>query len=240
MNNRKLKTVNDKAISKSSSSRDIADFLGQARALAKPGATGRLIFALDATASRQPTWDTACELQAEMFNAATAAGGGLAVQLCWYRGIGDFGASEWISQAAGLIRQMAKVYCVGGRTQIGRVLHHAIQESRRQRIHSLVFVGDCMEEGPGRLYKLASQLKMLQIPVFMFHEGGEPYAAGVFREIAALSGGAYCPFDTASADQLRQLLRGVGAFSAGGLSALQQLAQREGGELPKLLKQIKA
>ena len=25
---------------------------------------GRLIFALDATASRQPTWDTACQLQA--------------------------------------------------------------------------------------------------------------------------------------------------------------------------------
>ena len=232
--------MNDKAISKPSASRDIAEFLGQARALAKSAATGRLIFALDATASRQATWDSACELQAEMFSAATAAGGGLAVQLCWYRGIGDFGAAEWTSQASGLIQQMGKVYCIGGRTQIGRVLNHTIQESHKQRIHSLVFVGDCMEEDPGRLYELAGQLKMLQIPVFMFHEGGDPYAASVFREIAALSGGAYCPFDTASADQLRQLLRGVGAFSAGGLNALQQLAQREGGALPKLLQQIKS
>ena len=232
--------MNDKTIAKPSSSQAITEFLGQARALAQSGTTGRLIFALDATASRQPTWDTACELQAEMFNAATAAGGGLAVQLCWYRGIGEFGAAEWTSQASGLIQQMGKVYCMGGRTQIGRVLNHAIQESRKQRIHSLVFVGDCMEEDPGRLYELAGQLKILRIPVFMFHEGGEPYAANVFREITALSGGAYCPFDTASANQLRQLLRGVGAFSAGGLNALQQLAQREGGELPKLLNQIKS
>ena len=232
-------TNKDKAIAKPSSNRDIADFLGQARSLSKTTPAGRLIFALDATASRQPTWDTACELQAEMFSAAaTAASGGLLVQLCWYRGIGDFGKAEWTANATGLIQQMAKVYCIGGRTQIDKVLSHALQESRRQRIHSLVFVGDCMEEDPGRLYELAGQLKMLGIPVFMFHEGGEPLAAGVFREIAAISGGAYCPFDTASADQLRQLLRGVGAFSAGGLPALQKLAQREGGQLLRLVKQI--
>ncbi|MCB1716517.1 MAG: VWA domain-containing protein [Candidatus Competibacteraceae bacterium] len=232
-------TSKDKQIANRSSTQDVAKFLGQARALTQTANAGRLIFALDATASRQPTWDTACELQAEMFNAAaTAANGKLLVQLCWYRGIGDFGAAEWTPNAAGLIQQMAKVYCVGGRTQIARVLNHALQESRQQRIHSLVFVGDCMEEDPGHLYELAGQLKILRIPAFMFHEGREPLAASVFREIAALSGGAYCPFDTAAADQLRQLLRGVGAFSAGGLSALQQLAQREGGQLLKLVKQI--
>ena len=38
-------------------------FLEKVRAPAtvSPGARGRLIFALDATASRQPTWDTACQ-----------------------------------------------------------------------------------------------------------------------------------------------------------------------------------
>jgi len=229
--------VKDKAIAKPSSTQDITAFLGQARALSKAAPAGRLIFALDATASRQPTWDIACELQAEMFNAA-AASGGLQVQLCWYRGIGDFGVADWTPNPAGLIAQMSKVYCVGGRTQIGRVLNHVLQASRQQRIHALVFVGDCMEEDPGQLYELAGQLKILRIPAFMFHEGGEPLTGSVFREIAALSGGAYCPFDTAAADQLRQLLRGVGAFSAGGLPALRQLAQREGGPLLKLVQQI--
>lgn len=222
-----------KAIS-ASSSQEVTQFLSQARGLTQTK-TSRLIFALDATASRQPTWDTACHLQAEMFSAAA----GLQVQLCWYRGIGDFAAAPWCSNADALIQQMNKVYCVGGHTQIGRVLNHAVQESRKLRIHSLVFVGDCMEEDPRQLYERADQLKMLGIPVFMFHEGGEPYAAGVFREIAALSGGAYCPFDLSAAEQLKQLLRGVAAFSTGGIPALQQLAQREGGALPKLLAQIK-
>ena len=50
-----------------------------------PATCGRVIFALDATASRQPTWDTACMLQAEMFR-ETATIGGLDVQLVYYRG----------------------------------------------------------------------------------------------------------------------------------------------------------
>jgi hypothetical protein len=40
-------------------------------------------FALDATASRQPTWDTACELQVDMFREA-ATTGGLDMQLVYY------------------------------------------------------------------------------------------------------------------------------------------------------------
>jgi hypothetical protein len=36
---------------------------------------GRLIFGIDATASRQPARDTACQLQAKMFREATAVGG---------------------------------------------------------------------------------------------------------------------------------------------------------------------
>jgi hypothetical protein len=46
-------------------SKQIASFLEKAQA-----ARGRLIFALDATASRQPTWDHACRLQGEMFTEA--------------------------------------------------------------------------------------------------------------------------------------------------------------------------
>jgi len=34
------------------------------------GGRGRLLFAMDATASREPTWDHACTIQGEMFVAA--------------------------------------------------------------------------------------------------------------------------------------------------------------------------
>ena len=50
------------------------------------GQRGRLIFALDATMSRQPLWDTACRLQADMFDEAAGIGG-LDVQLAYYRGL---------------------------------------------------------------------------------------------------------------------------------------------------------
>ena len=49
---------------------------------------GRLIFALDATASRQPMWNTACQFQAEMFR-EVATIGGLSVQLVYYRGLAE-------------------------------------------------------------------------------------------------------------------------------------------------------
>src|SRR3546814_9870581 len=39
------------------------------------GRRGRLIFAMDATASREPTWDRACRLQGEMFKETAALGG---------------------------------------------------------------------------------------------------------------------------------------------------------------------
>src|SRR3546814_15791444 len=101
-------------------SADVQAFLRKVAATPSPGAgasRGRLMFALDATASRQPTWDRACRIQAEMFH-ATAAIGGLDVQLVFYRGFGECKASPWVSDAAALARKMTAVGCLGGQTQI--------------------------------------------------------------------------------------------------------------------------
>ncbi len=69
---------------------EIDAFLAKVAATPAPaaGGRGRLIFALDATMSREPTWDTACHIQAEMFE-ATRAIGGLDVQLVFFRGFGE-------------------------------------------------------------------------------------------------------------------------------------------------------
>ncbi|MFB0991296.1 MAG: VWA domain-containing protein, partial [Rhodospirillales bacterium] len=66
---------------------------------------GRLIFAMDATASRQPSWDTAAQIQVEMFS-ATSSLGGLAVQLAFYRGFGEFKVSQWTNNGAEMTRLM--------------------------------------------------------------------------------------------------------------------------------------
>ncbi|RMI26539.1 VWA domain-containing protein [Pseudoroseomonas wenyumeiae] len=183
---------------------------------------GRLIFAVDATASRQPGWDMACHLQTEMFQAA-AAHGGLEVSLAYYRGFGEFAATPFLADSAALAERMARVQCLGGQTQIGKVLDHALREAARERLHALVFVGDAVEEPPDPLCHQAGQLGLRGTPAFVFQEGHDSRAASTLKQLAKLSGGAYAPFDAGSAAALRSLLRAVGAYASGGAEALARL-----------------
>jgi hypothetical protein len=198
---------------------------------------GRLVFALDATASREPTWDHACRLQGEMFE-ATASLGGLDVQLVFYRGFGECKASRWLSRTQDLHAAMRKVSCVGGQTQIARVLTHAIDEAKAGRVNALVFVGDAMEESLDEVCRLAGELALLNVPAFVFHEGANPAAGRAFKEIARLSRGAYCTFSNASAQQLKELLGAVAVFAAGGRKALSDYSQKMGGATLLLTRQM--
>lgn len=220
---------------------EVDAFLHQVAAL-KPaecaeGQPGRLIFALDATGSRQPTWDRAAQITGDMFVTTTGLGG-LAIQLCFYRGFGEFKVAPWTTGAVDLLRLMTSVSCRAGETQIGKVLQQAINETERARVAALVFVGDCMEEDVDRLSVLAGRLGLLGVPAFMFHEGDNPVAAFAFREIARLSGGVYCRFDAGSARQLRELLGAVAVYAAGGRRALARLAQQRGGAVKLLARQL--
>ncbi|MEE9253631.1 MAG: VWA domain-containing protein [Pseudomonadales bacterium] len=211
---------------KSLTSTSVERFLQQVQKVPTPtgSAAGRLVFALDATASREPTWDTACHLQAEMFH-ATSQLGGLSVQLCYYRGFGEFHASGWSAQSSELLQRMSAVGCRAGHTQIAAVLRHALAENKRHKIAALVFVGDAMEENPDALCDLAGQFGVVGTRIFMFHEGRDAMTASVFRQIAELSGGAYLPFDASSAAQLKDLLAAVAVFAAGGAKALERYSR---------------
>jgi hypothetical protein len=229
---------NDKLPNRSSAT-EVAEFLRKAAMTPYPSSRqGRLIFALDATASRQPTWDHACQLQGQMFVEAAALGG-LAIQPVWYRGFREFKAGPWLNQADDLLRRMNAVTCLGGMTQIGRVLRHAIAETRKHRVNALVFVGDCMEEDADSLCSLAGELGILGVPVFIFHEGREPVAAECFRQMARLSHGAYCAFDAGSAQQLRELLAAVAVYAAGGQRALEDWGRGKDGLVLQLTRQLK-
>jgi hypothetical protein len=205
-----------------SSRGEIAAFLEAAKAVAPPAAEaeGRLIFALDATMSRQPTWDLACSLQAEMFDAAAQAGG-LEVQLVYFRGLGETRASKWVGDARRLGELMERIDCRGGRTQIRKVLSHAAKEAARRPLAALVYVGDCMEEDVDDLCARAGELALRGVKAFLFHEGRDPAAETAFREIARLTGGVYLPFDAGAAEELKALLGAVAAYAAGGRKALE-------------------
>jgi len=200
---------------------------------------GKLIFAMDATASREPSWDHACKIQGEMFE-ATAALGGLDVQLVFYRGFNECKASKWLSTAPSLHGAMRAVFCIGGETQIARVLRHALKEAETQKIGALVFVGDAMEEKLDELCSLAGQLGLRGVPVFVFHEGRDAAAERAFKDIARLSHGAYCRFDAGSAGELRALLGAVAAYAAGGHRALATYSKNAGGAALLIARQLGA
>jgi len=231
---------NRRAPAPSSTRAEIDAFLKTAQTLPSSrlasGGRGRLLFALDATISRQPTWDMAKTLQADMFREA-AATSGLDIQLIYYRGIGECRATPWVADAETLARLMDKINCREGLTQIGKILGHARKETATRKLNAVVFVGDAMEESVDDLCGRAGELGLMGVPVFVFQEGDDPAAADVFKKIAKLSNGAYCRFSPGSARELAELLRAVAAYAAGGLKALQNAKASAGAT--KLLAQLR-
>jgi hypothetical protein len=210
---------------------EIESFLEAAKAVtatAPAAGAGRLIFGMDATMSRQPTWDLACSLQGRMFEACAGLGG-LGVQLIYFRGFNECRASGWVGDPRRLTELMSRIDCRGGHTQIGRVLAHVRDETRRAPVRAFVFVGDAMEEHADDLCAAAGQLGLLGVKGFMFQEGHDTAATNVFREIARLTGGAYARFDSGAAQQLLDLLKAAASYAAGGRAALQRLADSEAG-----------
>jgi hypothetical protein len=207
---------------RSSQPAEIEAFLNAAKTLAPAQSAdgrGRLVFALDATMSRQPTWDTALKLQGEMFEEA-ARSGRLDVQLVYFRGFNECRASKWVSDARAVRDLMTGIDCRGGHTQIAKVLNHVRKETGKKKVGVLVFVGDAMEEKLDDLAAIAGELGLLGVKVFIFQEGRDPAVERAFREIARLSGGAYARFDVNAAGQLAELLKAAAAYAAGGVKAL--------------------
>lgn len=212
-----------------SSSSDIENFIAKVRALGPVAgaARGRLLFAMDATMSRAPTWDMALAMQSEMFQAVKEIGS-LEVQLMYFRGAGEARASRWVSNADALAALMRQVACQGGYTQIGKVLAHARRESEKARVSAFVYVGDAVEEPIDELAGRAGELALLGVPAFLFQEGDDPHVTQVFAEIARLTKGAACRFGPGSASELRDLLTAVAVYAAGGEKALQALLAKPG------------
>jgi hypothetical protein len=225
---------------KTSNTQDIQAFIGRVNntPLITGADKGRLIFAMDATASREHCWDMASHQHAAMFTEADKISA-LSVQLCYYRGFGEFKALPWMRGANEIKQALLSVNCLGGKTQIAKVLSHALSETRADKVDALVFIGDCVEENPDSLAALAGQLGILNLPLFIFQEGDNPGVGTIFSQLATLSGGAHCQFDQGSAKQLGQLLAAVAVYAAGGKSALKSNLLSQDVSVRRLLQQLK-
>jgi hypothetical protein len=234
--------ANDKSVTERSESAptksQLDSFLEEIKGLAGGGGSGgrgRIIFALDATMSREETWDLACKLQADMFREVAGAGG-LEVQLAYYRGDGECKTSRWTADTAHLTKVMTSISCRAGYTQLRKILAHAQKETKLLKVGALIFIGDALEEEPDEIIPEARELGRLGVQAFMFQEGDDRDVEQVFREVAQVTNGAYCRFDTGSARQLGELLRAVAAYVNGGMTAL--AARKDAGAV-KLLSQLK-
>lgn len=230
----------ENALAPLSSKKELDKFIQQANELAPAHANsqGRILFALDATASRQATWDHACHLQNQMFS-ATSEVGNLAVMLCYFRGYQDFHHSQWINKPAQLSQIMGKVSCAAGHTQIQKVLRLGIEETRKQEVKAIIYIGDSQEEKTDTLTSLAGQLGLLKTPVFIFQEGADCRARQAFTTIAHLSGGAYHHFDHHSSELLKQLLIAVAIYASQGKPAFQRYIENKGQAAKHLLQQLR-
>jgi hypothetical protein len=219
----------------------VEQFLAQVQAMppvAPSAQRGRLVLAMDATMSRQHSWDTALAIQGDMF-IETGKIGGLDVQLVYFRGFDECRASKWSSDTQSLARLMSGIRCMGGNTQILRVLKHVRSEAVAGKVNACVYIGDAMEENIDQLAHAAGEIGLLGVPVFMFQEGRDSSAEAGFREIARLTRGAYFRFGADSARVLQELLSAVAVYAAGGFAALADHSARRGGAVTHLLEQMK-
>ena len=191
------------------------------------GSSGRIIVGLDLTSSREASLHQARIATAAMFGTIKAIGS-LAVKLIYYRGNWECKAGDWHTDPAIVSQHMLGLSCVGGNTQIAKMLRFVLAE--KQRISGVVFVGDHCEDRPKELRKLAQALGERFIPLFMFHEcaGDDPRwmrAKPIFEDMASASGGAYVQFSPDNSGAvLKELLSSVAAFSDAGAEGVERMA----------------
>ena len=178
---------------------------------------GRLVFALDATMSRQPTWDLACRLQGEMFTRDGADRRARRPARLFSRPRRVQGVEMGVRCGSRLGALMTRIDCRGGNTQIGtgpRPCHRGDAPRAASGAWSSSATR-WRRTIDGCAPRRASSLS-LGVPVFVFQEGRDPSPNGRSarsRESAAAPGAR---FDAVVRTELAALLRAVAAYAAGG------------------------
>ena len=181
----------------------------------------RVIYAIDATASREHAWSIARDLQARMFIEAGSTGI-LNLQLVYFQGV-ICRASKWASRGEDLARWMGAIQCEAGLTQIGRTLQHALREHEKAPVHGITFIGDAMEEDLGALGALADELGAAGVPLHMCQEGNDAVVRNAFRLLALKTGGTYSAFNPAVPQTIERLSAQLNKIACGAVASVAAL-----------------
>ena len=187
-----------------------------AQASAAPARLPRLVFALDATASRERAWAAARQVTDSLFGAAP---GGIEVALAVHGG-GRMTAFGGFHRDVGALRdEAAGISCEPGPTRMLDIVRESL---RRPGVRAMVYIGDCFEEDESAALALAGSLRLrgTKLVVLQDESSGTTSALRVFRAMAGRTGGIVLPFDAGSLDPLRDALGAVASYVAGGRDML--------------------
>lgn len=183
-------------------------------------------FIIDATASRQDTWDTAQKTQAAMLSElANGFADRVTIELVTFGGDVLNAPTQAVSHIDAA-KRLAEVECKAGSTQFIDALQPFV-ERKDNRTKSIIIVGDFFEENIETVYDVARKLAQKKIKIFTFQEGhyDNDDTETFFRELARITGGAYAKFG--SPVQLSKLCADVIDLTLGGCNALRALNKIE-------------
>ena len=182
---------------------------------AVPKKTPRLVFAFDATASREPAWDEARQITDRLF---CSLPGGLDIALAVHGGNTVHTFTPFSSDARSFRDQAAGISCIAGMTRLCTILRRTIDAGG---VKVLLYIGDTYEEDSAEAFALADRCKLHGIRVLILADRADAHALEVFHGIAARTDGAVLDFRAVPLKDMGDVLEAVAALAAGGRKLLE-------------------
>ena len=182
----------------------------------------RLVFAVDATASREPAWAAARQVTDAVVKALP---GELDVALAVHGGGRVHTFSAFTNDAATLRDRTAGITCFAGLTRLLPILAASL---KRPAVRVVVYVGDVFEENVPRGRQIADAMGVAGIKLIVLHDTADAGArrdVEMFWDLAKRTGGCVLPFDASAPGKLRDLLGAVAVYAVGGEKLLRERRQ---------------
>jgi hypothetical protein len=179
----------------------------------------RLVFAFDATGSREPAWDTARQVTDALVRALP---GELDVALAVHGGSRLHTFTEFTANPRTLRDRAGGITCIPGFTRMLPILSGSL---KRAGVRVVIYIGDVFEESLAQGRKLADAMAARGIKLVVLHDTSDPSArhhAEIFNDLTRRTGGCVLPFDANAPNKLRELLAALAVFAVGGTALLRQ------------------
>src|SRR5271165_2696119 len=179
----------------------------------------RLVFAVDATASREPAWAAARRVTDALVKALP---GELDVALAVHGGSRVHTFTAFTNDARTLRDRAAGVSCQAGMTRLLPILATTLKQ---QSVRVVIYIGDVFEESLPHGRDLADSLGARGTKLIVLHDTSDNGArrdAEIFWDLAKRTGGCVLPFNANTPDRLRDILSAVAVYAVGGEKLLRE------------------